>query len=562
MQPRKPAYLRRSLRRFARQDDGFLSVATAILLPAMLIVAGIAIDISDLNAQRRLVQSQADLAALSAARNLSTSESARAAATRTLLSAETYEMRAPAAEHILFGRLEDGSFLANDDQTSLDGVTAVKVVGSSPARFPILGRFFLRAGPPLVTRSAVAEVDPRVSFALSNCLLSLHLLNGLVEPLLGVDKALLCSGEGLRIDAVSLMRQLALRGDLLSPATTYGDVLDAELPLIDVLDAAFDQSRVLTRLAAPVFALEPVRLGEFLHLGRGIRELQVTNTLVPPLELHLSDLVFAGLEVLGARIVDLEAQLSLGSLAGAVVDVTISEPRVIVLGARPGSAAAQAESAQIRIAVEDLRLTPLLRLSLGLELANSTATLSAKGQPCSRLGRDTAAVFDPVRAELLNADVSLRLAGLPTEQLLAPVQRLKLMQSSTTEISFTHDEVARGTVKEIRADAYQLDVRSPAQITAAVSGLTGALRAELGPGGGSASCRPGLGCTLASAVGGLGQGLGAVTAALGQSQRDLGNPHSAEGGLLQTLLEDVLGFAFVETQLETLEVSCSYKLAL
>ena len=134
------------------------------------------------------------------------------------------------------------------------------MVATSPARFPVLGRFFLRDAPPLVTRSAVAVVDPRVSFALSNCLLSLRLLNGLLEPLLGADMDLLCSGHGLRINAVSLMNQLALRGELLAPDTTYGDILDAELPLIDILEAAYGQTGLAAELAAPVFASERLRL--------------------------------------------------------------------------------------------------------------------------------------------------------------------------------------------------------------------------------------------------------------------------------------------------------------
>mgnify|MGYP000041144986 FL=1 len=556
------ASLSRPLARFFRCQDGFLSVVMAILLPAMIMVAGIAIDLSDLNAQRKAVQSQADLAALSGVRNLSTASTTRAAAARTLVQSEIYDIRPPAADHILFGRLAAGDFVANPDQSHLDGVTAVKVVATSPARFPVLGRFFLRDAPPLVTRSAVAVVDPRVSFALSNCLLSLRLLNGLLEPLLGADMDLLCSGHGLRINAVSLMNQLALRGELLAPDTTYGDILDAELPLIDILEAAYGQTGLAAELAAPVFASERLRLGDFLHLAPGLREVQVTNTLLPPLELHISDVVFGALEVLGARIVDLDARLSLGTFAGAGISVQISEPRVIVLGAHPGSRDARAQSAQIRIAVDGLHLSSLLRLSLGINLANSTATLAAQGRQCSRVGTDTAAVFAPVTAELLNVDASLRLLGLPLDRPLAPVKSLKLMESSDTRIRFTHDEVAQGKVKEIRADHYQIDVHGLQQITGAVADLIGAFRAETGGKASDHACRLLTGCVLASSARGLGNLLDPVTEALAVSQDNLGKPGTAEGGLLRTLLEDVLGFAFVETQIEVLAVSCSYKLAL
>ena len=90
------ASLSRPLARFFRCQDGFLSVVMAILLPAMIMVAGIAIDLSDLNAQRKAVQSQADLAALSGVRNLSTASTTRAAAARTLVQSEIYDIRPPA----------------------------------------------------------------------------------------------------------------------------------------------------------------------------------------------------------------------------------------------------------------------------------------------------------------------------------------------------------------------------------------------------------------------------------------------------------------------------------
>lgn len=546
---------------FATRTDGSLSAAAAILLPAMLMVAGIGIDISDLNAQRKLVQGQADLAALSAVRNLSSVSHARTAATHTLLQTEAYEMAPPGAGDIRFGRVEAGVFVANADQSRLEGVTAVKVIGRSPARFPVLGRFFLREAPPLVTRAAVATVDPRVSFALSNCLLSLNLLNGMLAQLTA-ETDLLCSGHGLRINAVSLFRRLALQGELLTPATTYGDVLDAQLPLIDILEAAYATAGLPARLATPAFAFGPMRLGELVTVGEGIRELQVTNSLLPPLDLSLADLVFGSLEVLGERIVDLEAELALGRVAGAAVGVRISEPRVIVLGARPGDPNAQARSAQIRIAVEDLKLSPLLRLSLGLDIANSRAALSAEGAPCSRHAADTAALFDPVTAELLNVDIALELLGLPLGRLLEPVKSLKLMESRVTRLSFTHDDVARGVQKEVHADDYQIDVQAPAQITQAVARLVGAFHHEVETSGAGGSCK-GPGCALSSGLGaGLDVVLGTVGTALSTTRANLANPQSAEGGVLQTLLEDVLGFAFVETQLQVLGATCRHKLAL
>ena len=558
-QPRLP----RLITRFLRREDGALSVLTAILFPAMIMLAGVAIDLSDLNAHRKYLQGQADLAALSGVRNLSTAHDSRRVAADTLTRDARFGIAAPGVGDIQFGRVHPGhGFVPNLDQSSLDGVTAVKVIGHAPARFTVLGLFFDRDDMPMVTRSAVAVAEPRVSFALSNCLLSLHLLNGLLEPLLGADTDLLCSGHGLRINAVTLMDQLALRGELLSPSTTYGDILDAEFPVFDVLEAAYGQTNLPGALTLPTFGEAPIRLGDFLHLSSDLRSARITNTLVPPLEVHLSDVFFGSLEILGERIVDLQADLTLGELAGASVKVQISEPRVIVLGVKPGGPEAVARTSQIRIGVEGLHLSSLLRLSLGLNVANSAAMLSPDGRHCSREDTAIAASFDPVSAELLNVDVTVRLLGLPLDSLLNPIKSLKLMESRTSELAFTHQEVAAQTVKQIRADNYQVDIHNPAQITNAVANLTGQLRDEVEDERDTPSCRFILGCLVSVTTRTLTDLLDGIASALTVSHDNISDPETAEGGLLQTLLEDVLGFAFVESDLEVLEVSCSYRLAL
>lgn len=530
-------------RRFFGKEYGSISVATAIILPGLLMVAGVAIDISDLNSQRKYVQNQADLAALSGIRNLSEVSTARKSAVRTVLSGKSFEMSEPAIGDILFGQVDpEAGFILSEDQTSLNGVTAVKVIARSPARFPVLGRFFSRESQSLVTRSAVAIAQPRVSFSLSNCLLSLHLLNGLLEPLLGAEADLLCSGEGLRIDALTLMGELAARGQFLSPSTTYGDVLDAEFPLVDILNAAYGQTAGPSPVDAPAFASEPLRLGDFLHVAPGLRAAQMTNTLLPPLDLSLADLVFGSLEVLGARVIDLQAQLTLGEYAGAAVNLKISEPRVVVLGARPGDPTAIARTAQIRLNLKDVQLSPLLHLSLGLNVANSSATLSPAGQHCSPEADDLAAVFTPVSADLLDVDLALSLSPVPGIFPPGLLKQTKLMKSSTTSLEFTHKDVAEGVSKTLRADTYQPDIHGPENIGQAVEGLVAELKAfGVGKNTSEKACRFGPKCLL--------EGLTRVLS-------------PEEHGILQTLLEDVLGFTFVETQLKVLDVACQRRLAM
>lgn len=540
--------------RFFEREHGVISVATAIILPALFMVSGIAIDISDLNAQRKFVQNQADLASLSGIRNLSDVSTARGAAVSTVLSSQSFVMSKPADGDVLFGRIDpEAGFIAHENQSSLDGVTAVRVIARSPARFPVLGRFFFREVQPLVSRPAVSVAQPRVSFSLSNCLLSLHLLNGLLEPLLGAEADLLCSGEGLRINALTLMGELAARGRFLSPATTYGDVLDAEFPLVDILDAAYGQTTGLTPREMPDFASEPLRLGDFLHVAPGLRAAKVSNTVLPPLEFYFADLVFGSLEVLGTRVIDLQAKLALGEVAGASVALRISEPRVVVLGAVPGDPEAVARTAQIRLKVEDLQLSPLLRLSLGLNVASSSATLSPAGRHCSPKDQDLAAVFAPVSADLLDADLALQLSPVPGIFPPGLLRQTRLMESSTTSLEFTHEDVAAGTSKTLRADRYRPDIHGPESIGRAVEGLVAELKAHgVGKNSSRGRCQSASGCLLEP-----------VTAVLDPVHQGLTRVLSPqEHGVLQMLLEDALGFAFVETRLEVLDVACQRRLAI
>ena len=70
--------------RFLHQEDGIVSVLFVVLLPLLILAAGIAIDLSSIAAQKRYVQGQADLGALTAIRHFDTASEMRAAARKTI----------------------------------------------------------------------------------------------------------------------------------------------------------------------------------------------------------------------------------------------------------------------------------------------------------------------------------------------------------------------------------------------------------------------------------------------------------------------------------------------
>lgn len=253
------------------------------------------------------MQARADLAALSGIRNFDSADSMRAAVRATLQQAGSYTMVNEFDDAIIIGTLDSQhNFTPASDQSSLDGANAVRVTAAShPTLFALSP--WLNPDELAVTRSATAAMQPRVSFALSNCLLSLDLLRGLLEPIVGANLDLLCAGHGLRVNALTVLEEIGLQANILEPGqTTYGDILDAQIDLGDVL----------TGVLGTVIpgGLGSVQLGDLLYLGGDLREV-VVGSPVPAIEINAADLVFGSAELLYTNVANLSLGVDLGSVA-------------------------------------------------------------------------------------------------------------------------------------------------------------------------------------------------------------------------------------------------------
>lgn len=497
--------IRSAARKWFQDTSAAISVGFMILLPGLLMIAGVAIDFSVLNAQRKFVQAQADMAALSGIRNLNTVATVRSKATDTLMSDVFFEMRPPQRGEIQVGALSDThEFVASADQSTLRNVSAVEVIASAPAAMPILSKMV--GGPDaFIRRRAVAVAVPRVSFGLSNCLASLNLLNGLLEPMLGLQADALCSGHGVRIQAFDLLDSLALRAALLSPGRTYAEILDAEFTMDDVLTAALGPE-AFSILVGPL-SNQMVRLGDFIYLGEDLQKAQVGSP-VPPIEINAADIVFGSAEILGSRIVDLELAADLGALGSVPVKLQISEPRQIVVGARPGDEDAVARTSQIRLVIEAANVSNVVELSLNLGIANASATLVEEGEHCSSNQDDRAAVFNPATASLIDLDLDLALLGLSPLAALAPLTTGIEAGGASQEVTFTHREVGDRTTKTVA---------------------------------------PSIADT--------------VNATLSVVDRHLGLIAPQAGNLVAAVVEDTLGLYLAETQLDVFDLICVRRLA-
>lgn len=342
-----------------------------------------------------------------------------------------------------------------------------------------------------------------MSFSLSNCLLDLDLLNGILRPIVGADLDLLCSDHGLRLQGLTLLEDIALRADILEPGqTTYGDILEAWVDLGTVLGAVFDQT-------FPT-GLGQVQLGQILYLVEDLDHAVVGSPL-HTVQVNAADIVFGATELLYRNVADVALGIDLGPIAGSEVGLQIGEPRQVVMGARPGDPDAIATTAQIRLSVDAVSLVDLVKLNLDVELARAEATLSNGGNSCSRKDDAVVASFSPVAAELLSVTISLDLPLLPSISL--GTSYFGNTPTATT-VDFTYAEYIDGTVKTIQPPSGPLT-----ETTEDVDALTGGLILPLG------LTRP-------------------VTAAL------------------DAVLIDVLGLTLAEAELTVTDLDCAARLAI
>lgn len=411
-----------------KDESGSLTTAAAIFIPGLMLGAAMVVDFLLLNAHRSHLQAQADMAALEAVRFVSDEKRAYAQAVTSVALNDRFEARVLRRQDMDLGRVEAGLFVPQSLHAG--NPNAARVVATADSRMPI-SAILGREGGAVIQRHAVARADRRVSFSLSNCLLSLNLFHGALRPFLGAELDAICSDGALAVEADVLMETLAL--DLDAPLT-YGDVLDADIGLSALWSAA---------LGVAVDAPDAtIRLGDLLHLDSNSRGALIGSR-IPGGMLSPGDLVFGSLELLGEHAVDLDLRADLGPLAQVPVALTVIEPRRIVMDVEPGSPEAYAETAQVRLAVQGLDLLGLVKVDLGLEVARASARLGNRGTLCAPPGETAAVIFDPVEAGLLELKIGLSALGLQVSD------TIDLVETGPQAVGFSFEDIRKQRAKEI-----------------------------------------------------------------------------------------------------------------
>lgn len=538
--------------RFLHQEDGIVSVLFVVLLPLLILAAGIAIDLSSIAAQKRYVQGQADLGALTAIRHFDTASEMRAAARKTIEKNNRYPTLPILDSQIEIGTARRAAFEAAGDQSSLVGKNAVRVTVRSKAVLYILP-LFTNADEAAVVRVAVASQAPRVSFALSNCLLSLNLLRPLLQPLMGAQVDVLCSGRGIdtQISGQRLLQSLQSSAHILTPSgseATYGDILDANIPLSAVLGSVFGIPIANTGGS--------IRLREVIYLAPDLRSLRISQPL-PPISLNASDIAFASAELLGKRVATVQTGVTLPSVGTVQARVTVGDPRQIVLGAVPGDPDAIARTSQIRVELPAVKIANLFNLTLALNVANASAKLSDEGATCSQNPSTVVAVFNPVTASLLDLDLRVEVLGLPlnlsslgnvADSLVSRVQRKE---------SFTREEATNSPIKTLGPEvAPDLDALSH-QVEAVVSHMlnvaSGQMSLQAGPG---TTCSNPLGCLINTTLSTTAVLLRSLIGQVNTAAFNVNQATGLEGTATHGLIRDVLGLSVAQAKLQLLNAGC------
>lgn len=491
------------LRKFLAEDSGAVSALFLLLFPLLIIVGGLATDVTLLNAQKRYVQSQADLAAYSAARQLPDYAKARATARDVVRANPRYgEILLRDSDIILGSFTPEQGFIADANQVNPVGASAVQVVVPSAFK-PMLLNAIMEDDALTIRRSGVGAQQSLVVFTLRNRLISVNTRRSLLDPVLsslGLGLTASVMGyQGLantRLDVEDLLGLVSTGASL--NALTFNDVLDLPLTMPRLLRSMRDMGGLpAAAVPATLPTGTPVSLRNILSLSPSLARLTIGDAL-PNLSVNGFDLLmaFVGLRATPTQRVSVLAGLDLSPLASVNVSLGLIRPPVIAIGSMsdPVKPSARVSQTSLTLGANLLGPTnqPFLHLDADLQLGTAEAQIQTLN--CSATApADVLATFSaqtaPVELGVTIGFINKKDSGIADD----PLDRISIAGHSQSV--------------SIRRDQFRLpvEVRNPISLTAITSDLNQFLvssRNKLQSRISSEGCSPGLlgllGCSLAT----------------------------------------------------------------
>lgn len=541
------------LRRFLRARDGATAILVTLCAAILIGFAALATDLGFVYMRSRQLQGAADLAALAAARDLSQAQRLAEQTVRANRFGRDVEVE-----------VEIGRYAADRDvrprerfQAGGAAPNAVRVRLTSRADL-FFGKLFIPRGSVEIARAGTAAETRLAAFEIGSRLLSLRggVANALLSGLTGSQVSLSVMDYNALVSAdVDLFEYVdALRTRLDLEAASFDETLDARMDTVDAVEAIADvleargdpaaaAIRRIARAARPLGDLDD--LGELLDLGPyGGQDVALqadsADVRVNALSLATAILEIAG----GARQVELELGAAVPGLADAQVWLAIGErPNQSPWIAITDSEEVIVRTAQMRLYVEarvasGLSALAQVRIPVVVEAASAQARLSAISCGATLADARVTLSVAPSVGLIAIADIDLRrlddfrrpLDLRPAEIVRTPLVRVHgfaradLGGHAWQDVTFTGADIEQRRIRTVQTR----DI-----LRATVSSLLGEL-------------------TLDVRAGGLGLGVGAVTAAL----RPLLTAAAAPLDHLLNGITDLLGVHLGEADVRVNGVRC------
>ncbi|WP_417271880.1 TadG family pilus assembly protein [Celeribacter halophilus] len=417
--------IKQLLQRYNADDSGAVVIIVALFLTAAVGFMAVGIDLGSLYFRQKTLQTQADMAAVSAVLNLydeaedEEDEAPRVAATQTV---SGNALSASALTGLSYGRYDYDSAVLAEDRFTEGSLTDADVnaakaelADSAPLFF---AKSFLKADSTPLSASATAARFDFASFSLGSRLLSINtgesVLDGLLEKALGditVDLDVLDYNALLDTQIDLLTFSDALGNRIGATAGDYENILTSDIDLADIAGAILDTGAVLgsTKVLTTILnttASTALNASDLIGIDGDNVAVQLEDIL-GEVEVNALDLLKASLDILNDGSIVTVSGISLGidEVTSVVLHLVVGEREAhsgwITLGERD----ATIHTAQVRLKL-DLELKPELLGSLGLgvsvlslnvplyvEVASATATLTDLNCEAQEQS-DTVATFD------------------------------------------------------------------------------------------------------------------------------------------------------------------------
>lgn len=378
-------------RRFAADTQGNIAIMAVGGMVFAVCCAALGVDIGSIAADRRKVQSAADIAAIVAASNITNATNAAKAAV------VQNKLPAAALTTVELGNYSADQTIAPSSRFLVKGAAPANAVRvSMKSQTPLyFARFFTGSDYFDIRTTATATTTAIASFAIGSRLASLDggVLNGILSSMLGTSVQLtVMDYQALldaRIDLFDFMTALASRVSL--NALSYDQLLNTNLKIADVFAAALTAQQAASGVNAATSALSKV----VSAVSSSSQRITPSNLIGfgPYSGMVPGDKPAAGATVSVLDLLTAAAGLAAGS-SQVPVDLALNLPGIasvsmrLSVGERPqgaswvtlGSAGASVHTAQTRVLL-DIKLigagiVPVVRLPVYIEVAQSTAVLS------------------------------------------------------------------------------------------------------------------------------------------------------------------------------------------